>query len=207
MTTNEFIKMLREADPEGNGHIRMEGGIPVAAIEKEGYWDGPYAYINDKGEYVYSAEGYKVDVYCEDVHGFVENKYSRDSKWEDIEKLFKFELACYCNDEQRNERKGRILKQAREAFDSNKEINDRLFENAKQKMIENSRKGWTWFQNKKVDTERGMHVYYTWEIFDENGKSQGSNIYMTESVQLSGLWEKLDNNIKPGFYQWILKNN
>ena len=74
-------------------------------------------------------------------------------------------------------------------------------------MIENSNKGWTWFQNKMVDSERGMHVYYTWEIFDENGKSQGSNLHMTESVQLSGLWEKLDNNVKPGFYQWILKNN
>ena len=206
MTTKEFIKMLQEADPEGNGHIRMEGGVPTHAIEKEGYWDGPYSYINENGEYVYSTRGYKIDIYCEDAYDFSSNRYSRDKKWEDIEKLFKFELT-YANESQRKEREDIILKQAKEAFDSSKEIDDRLFEQGKQKMIENSNKGWTWFQNKKIDSERGMHVYYTWEIFDENGKSQGSNIHMTESVQLSGLWEKLDNNIKPGFYQWILKNN
>jgi len=204
MTTKEFIKMLQEADPEGNGHIRMEGGVPRFAEPKEGYWDGPYKYINENGEYVYSTKGYKIDIYCEDVHDFVSNLYSRDQKWEDVEKLFKFELS-YANESQRKEREDRILKQAKEAFDSSKEIDDRLFEDGKQKMIVNSDKGWTWFQNKKVDTEKGMHVYYTWEIFDENGKPQGSNIYMTESVQLSGLWEKLDNNVKPGFYQWVLK--
>jgi hypothetical protein len=206
MTTKEFIKMLQEADPEGNGHIRMEGGVPIHAIGKEGYWDGPYSYINKNGEYVYSTRGYKIDIYCEDVYDFASNQYSRDKKWEDVEKLFKFELT-YANESQRKEREDTILKQAKEAFDSSREIDDRLFEQGKQKMIENSNKGWTWFQNKRVDSERGMHVYYTWEIFDENGKSQGSNIHMTESVQLSGLWEKLDNNIKPGFYQWILKNN
>ncbi len=206
MTTKEFIKMLQEADPEGNGHIRMEGGVPIHAIVKEGYWDGPYSYINENGEYVYSTRGYKIDIYCEDVYDFASNQYSRDKKWEDVEKLFKFELT-YANESQRKEREDTILKQAKEAFDSSKEIDDRLFEQSKQKMIENSNKGWTWFQNKMVDSERGMHVYYTWEIFDENGKSQGSNLHMTESVQLSGLWEKLDNNVKPGFYQWILKNN
>jgi len=206
MTTKEFIKMLQEADPEGNGHIRMEGGVPIHAIGKEGYWDGPYSYINENGEYVYSTRGYKIDIYWEDVYDFASNQYSRDKKWEDVEKLFKFELT-YANESQRKEREDTILKQAKEAFDSSKEIDDRLFEQGKQKMIENSNKGWTWFQNKMVDSERGMHVYYTWEIFDENGKSQGSNLHMTESVQLSGLWEKLDNNVKPGFYQWILKNN
>lgn len=204
MTTKEFIKILQEADPEGNGHIRMEGGIPKFAIAKEGYWDGAYAYINENGEYVFSTKGYKVDIYCEDVWSYVEDKYRRGMKWEEMEKNFKFELG-YSNDSQRIEREQRILNQAKEAFDSNEDIDQKFFEEGKNKMIENSNKGWTWFQDKKVDTERGMHVYYTWKIYDENGKEQGSNIHMTDSVQHSGLWEKVDNNKKEGYYEWILK--
>lgn len=73
-------------------------------------------------------------------------------------------------------------------------------------MKENANKGWTWFQNKKVDTERGMHIFYTWKIYDENGKEKGSNVWMTESVQDSGLWERVDNGVNEGYYQWIYKN-
>ena len=204
MTTKEFIKILQEADPEGNGHIRMDGGIPKFAIAKEGYWDGAYAYINENGEYVYSTKGYKVDIHCEDVWSYVEDKYRRGMKWEEMEKNFKFELG-YAIESQRKEREQRILDQAKEAFESNEEIDQKFFEEGKNKMIENSNKGWTWFQDKKVDTERGMHVYYTWKIYDENGKEQGSNIHMTDSFQHSGLWERVDNNKKEGYYEWILK--
>ncbi len=204
MTTKEFIKILQEADPEGNGHIRMEGGIPKFAVAKEGYWDGPYAYINENDEYVYSTKGYKVDIYCEEVWDYVENRYQRGMKWEEMEKKFKFELG-YAIKEQRNEREQRIIDKAKEAFDSNEEIDQRFFEQGKNEMIENANKGWTWFQDKRVDTERGMHVYYTWKIYDENGKPLGSNIHMTDSVQNSGLWERVDNNKKEGYYEWILK--
>lgn len=38
MTTSEFIKMLQEAGQEGNAHIRMEGGIPMCAEHKPGYY-------------------------------------------------------------------------------------------------------------------------------------------------------------------------
>src|SRR5437899_8880994 len=64
MTTNEFIEMLRKEDPTGNCHIRMSGGIPYYCENKAGYWDGPYTYINDKGQYVLSTEGSKIDLYC-----------------------------------------------------------------------------------------------------------------------------------------------
>ena len=204
MTTKEFIKILQEADPEGDAHIRMEGGIPKCAVAKEGYWDGPYAYINENDEYVYSTKGYKVDIYCEDVWDYVENTYQRGMKWEEMEKKFKFELG-YASKEQRNEREQRIIDKAKEAFDSIEEIEQKFFEQGKIEMIENVNKGWTWFQDKRVDTERGMHIYYTWKIYDENGKSLGSNIHMTDSVQNSGLWERVDNNKKEGYYEWILK--
>jgi len=59
MKTSEFIKMLQEADPSGEAHIRMEGGIPRFAELKEGYWDGPYSYLDEEGNWVYSTEGNK----------------------------------------------------------------------------------------------------------------------------------------------------
>ena len=64
-------------------------------------------------------------------------------------------------------------------------------------------------ENKDVDKNEipNMHYYYTWKIFDENGIGQGSNVHQTESIQKSGLWEKLDNRVKKGYYQWVLKNN
>lgn len=49
MTTSEFIKMLQDADPSGEAHIRMSGGVPKYAELKEGYWDGPYSYIDSDG--------------------------------------------------------------------------------------------------------------------------------------------------------------
>lgn len=38
MKTKDFIKMLQDADPEGEGYIRMEGGVPVYAEAKESYY-------------------------------------------------------------------------------------------------------------------------------------------------------------------------
>ena len=64
MTTSQFIKMLQEADPSGEAHIRMEGGIPLFAELKPGYWDGPYEYIDEDDNYLkipkvtYLPEGY-----------------------------------------------------------------------------------------------------------------------------------------------------
>ena len=49
MKTSEFIKMLQEADPSGEAHVRMYGGVPKFAELKPGYWDGPYSYIDEEG--------------------------------------------------------------------------------------------------------------------------------------------------------------
>ncbi len=204
MTTKEFIKILQDADPSGEGHIRMSGGIPYAAIEKEGYWDGPYSYIDQDGNYVYTTKGYKVDIYCTEIYDFVEDNTRRGkTTWEDIESKFKFELG-YSNAGQRNEREESILKQAKEAYDSIIEMEEKMFNDALTKMKENGEKGWKWYQNKLVDTDKSM-TFYGWKIFDENGKEQGSNIWMTESTQESGLWERVDNNEIIGYYQWIFK--
>lgn len=207
MTTSEFIEILKKADPSGDAHIRMEGGIPLFAELKPGYWDGPYSYIDKDDNYVYTSAGSKVDIYCVDIWDFVERNMNRNTKWEEIEKKFKFELT-YSIKEHKDERANSILKQAKEAYNDIMEILTSSYNRSLEEMIKNAEKGWKWFQNKDVDKNEvpNMHKYYTWKIFDENGKEQGSNIHMTESIQDSGLWSKLESNEMPGYYEWKFNN-
>jgi len=78
----------------------------VFAEHKVGYWDGPYSYIDENENYVYSTMGSKVNIHCRDIEGFVENHFDlHDSNnWENIKKKFKFELS-YSIPEQRKERR------------------------------------------------------------------------------------------------------
>jgi|SRR6185312_12673712 len=215
MTTKKFIEMLRKADPTGEGHIRMSGGIPTFAVAKEGYWDGPYTYLDDDGNYVLSIQGYKVDISTTDLYDFVINNmehyyykfHDKNEEWGKIKSKFKFEIGGYANASQRNERADNLLKEAKEYFDEWYDHQLKNGEETIQKMIDNANKGWTWFQNKLVDTEGGMHHYYTWKVIKENGENDGSCIHNTMVIQKSGLWKRVDNNVKPGYYQWILKKD
>jgi hypothetical protein len=209
MTTSEFIKMLQEADPSGQAHIRMEGGIPRFAELKPGYWDGPYSYLDEKGNWVYSTEGAKVDIHCEEIYDYVSEMLGtyRTPSWEEIEKRFIFKLG-YSIETQRKEREDRILNQAREAYDETVEMHKRFQEDGEKRALENSEKGWTWFQNKLVDDQTlkpNAHHYYTWIVLDENAKDRGSNLHNVEAVYKSGLFERHDNGVKEGYYQWIKK--
>jgi len=210
MKTKDFIKMLQDEDPSGEGYLRFPGGFPYCVEAKEGYWDGPYSYFDKNNNYVTSSEGYKIDVRCMDVEGFVETHFDKhdQNNWENIKKKFKFNFEDYCYESQRKEKEDRILKHAKESYDEMCEIHERIYLSALDEMKENAEKGWTWFQNREVEENQipNMHVYYTWKIYDEKGKEQGSNLHMTESVQHSGEWEKLDNGVKKGYYQWKLKN-
>ena len=212
MKTKDFIKMLQEADPSGECHLRMPGGVPEYAIIKEGYWDGPYSYIDHQGNWVYSSEDNKVDIYCTEIEDFVSDQINihDPNNWENIKSKFVSKLTCY-RKESADEKFGCIIKQAREAYDMMYEINKSFYDKALIEMVKNAEKGWTWFQNKDVDNkdakDQRMHIFYTWKVYNENGKEEGSNPHKTESVQKSGQWEKLDNGVKKGYYQWVLKNN
>jgi len=93
MTTKEFIKMLEEADPTGEMHVRMNGGIPYLAEPKPGYWDGSYDYLDEDGNWVKSREGNKVDIWTMDVFDFVEKQmdiHGDDIAFSEIEKKIIF---------------------------------------------------------------------------------------------------------------------
>ncbi len=207
MKTKDFIAMLQKADPTGEGHLRMSGGVPTCAVDKPGYYDGPYEYIDDEGNFVISAAGYKVDIYTTDLEDFVyENTDEHDpDSWEKIKAKLKFEFGVYAYPEQRQEKIDGYLKAAAEYYQTYLGMKIDMYERAKQEMIKNAYSGWSWFQNKLVDTEGKMHHYYTWKIFNENGKGEGSNLHNTESVQKSGLWERCDNGVMEGYFQWVFK--
>jgi hypothetical protein len=125
MKTSEFIEILKKADPSGKSNIRIKGGIPIFAELKQGYWDGPYSYIDKDGNYTYSSEGYKVDIHCIDIWDFVERNMDRETKWEEIEDKFKFKLT-YTSKERKDEIINSILKEAKEAYNDIKSIEEYL---------------------------------------------------------------------------------
>ena len=208
MKTSEFIKMLQEADPSGEAHIRMDGGIPRFAELKAGYWDGPYSYLDEDGNWVYSTEGNKVDIHCIDRWDYVSDMISTYNipTWEEVVSKFKFSLGY--SESQRKEREENSLKNAKESYEQSVEMHREFQLEGEKRSLDNSEKGWTWFQNKLVDDitlKPNMHHYYTWKVYDENGKDQGSNPHNVESVYKSSLFERHDNGVKDGYYQWIKK--
>ncbi len=223
MKTKDFIKMLQEADPEGEGFIRMEGGIPSFAEPKEGYWDGPYSYIDEEGNYVYSTEGYKIDIYCTDIWDFVQQIVDENTTWKEVESKFKFKLGYVHN----NDRIESILKTAKEAYDYISKLEKQMLKESIALAVQRATEGWRFFQDKKVDSEsddkKRFYIYYHWRIYEpkENVKQnwfskmfsksewkdkwQSSSLGDTEGIMKSGLFEKLDNNELEGYYEWVLK--
>lgn len=211
MTTSEFIEMLKAEDPSGNSHLRFPEGIPIFVEKKEGYWDGPYSYLDEDNNWVYTTAGNKVDVYMLDIYDFVEKQIDTFNipEWETVKEKFKFDLG-YSIESQRKEREDRILSEAKKAYDEIRSFE----ENTRKRMIdtalERAAKGWRWFQDMRVDEDTpskiNMHHYYTWKVFHEKGKTErGSNLDQTEAVYRSGLFEKSISEEFLGYYEWKLR--
>ena len=206
MKTKELIEILKKADPSGECHVRMSGGIPKYAYTLPGYYDGSYQYIDEDNNFVTSTMGTKVDLYTIDIWDYVSDLIDDGEDWESIKSKFKFDMGnMLSNDNNKKYRIDPVLKRAKDASDEIIGIKDKVYNRGFEEMKLNADKGWQWFQNKKVDTEGGNHHHYTWLIFDENDKKQPSNVHNTESIKKSGLWEKVDNGVREGYYQWIFK--
>jgi hypothetical protein len=120
MKTKEFIKMLQEADPSGESHVRIDGGIPQFAHLVPGYYDGSYNYLDDNDNWVKSTEGTKVDIYSMDVWDFVEQH--EDLEWEDVKSKFIFKMGSM-NVDNRIET---FLTKAKDAYDELKRIDEEI---------------------------------------------------------------------------------
>lgn len=204
MKTKDFIKMLQEADPTGEAHIRMEGGIPIEVSGLPGYYDGNYNYLDDDGNYIISRTGTKVDIHTMNLDDFVEEHFDLHDpdNYENIKSKIIFEGLSPTFDETS------FYNKLKKSWDSEFETENHFFQESKKEALENTEKGWKWFQNKLVDTEiEGMnpHHYYTWLVLDENKKQKHSNEYTIKGVYKSNLFERLDNNKIKGYYEWVLK--
>jgi len=95
MKTKDFIKLLQSEDPTGEAFIRMPGGVPLFAEKKIGHWDGPYFYIDEENNFVYTEKEYKIDIYCYDIEKFIEDSIAKNKliTWEKIMEKIKFETA------------------------------------------------------------------------------------------------------------------
>lgn len=200
MKTKDFIKMLQDADPSGEAHIRWGEGVPTHAVLKEGYWDGPFSYINEDGQYVDSIEGMKVDIYSTYPNDIISeeidynwNSYLDpiDGLWDKVKERFKFEYGGYANESQRMEREERFLREPKEHFDWWVDHQKKSWDKHLIEVKENARRGWRFYQVKD-----SIDNYYDWIIFDENGIEHGANAATTYPILKSGKFKKLENNIK-----------
>ena len=206
MKTKELIKLLQEADPTGESYVRMDGGIPICVELKPGYYDGSYSYYDEDRKYCISKMGTKVDIHTTSIFDYVMDNmgsYPNNKTIEDVLEQFNFYLGD--TEEQNNSQKERYVQQIIDAYNENIKIDEQLYKKALDEMIDNALVGWTWFQNKLVDTIGKEHHHYTWLIYNENEKKMGSTIHNTESIVTSGLWEKTNNNKIEGYYEWIYK--
>jgi len=138
------------------------------------------------------------------IEEFVSHHYNQWDleNWEKIKARIKSDTT-YCLAEHRDERLESLLRQAREQWDLEDGIHKELYQRALAEMIQNAKKGWKWLQNRDVEKNEkpNYHVYYTWKIYNENGKEMGSNVHMTESIQKSGLWERRDHD--ETYFEWV----
>jgi hypothetical protein len=109
MKTKDFIKMLQEADPEGEGYIRFpDGGAPWFAESKPGYWDGPHQYLKkidpdgsnniSNMKIVTSTKGYKIDLH---VYSVDEMVWEEDGDMDEIRKRIEIDYG-YLSDDREN---------------------------------------------------------------------------------------------------------
>lgn len=119
MTTGEFIKLLQEEDPLGTAHLRMSGGIPMYVMKKPGYYDGPYSYIDENGNYISTSQGSKVDVYYVDLETFVYELVDTNDpdNFEKIKAKFKFDYDNYVIVSQRQDRINSTLERVKKFYD------------------------------------------------------------------------------------------
>jgi hypothetical protein len=203
MKTKELIKLLQEADPNGESYVRIDDGIPVYVERKPGYYDGSYSYYDEDRKYCISKMDSKVDIHTTAIFDYVVDNMGSFPNNKSIEEVLdKFNFYLSENEEQNNKEKERYVQQIINAYNENIKMDENLYEEALANMYANALNGWTWFQNKLVDTIGKEHHFYTWLIYNENEKKIGSCINNTESIVTSGLWEKVDNNKIEGYYEW-----
>ena len=149
MTTKELIKQLQEADPEGNMHVRTDGGAVVYVDPKPGYWDGAYAYI-ENGKYVISTQGSKVDIITSDSDDWI---MDHDGDYSDII----IDTTYVNNDRTKNEYLEKFKQSSVEFVGFHYKG---LYKDMLPKLLKKLDKGWKIYQDKDKPIGRYNSMYF-----------------------------------------------
>ena len=214
MTTKEFIKMLQEADPDGNAHVRMSGGVPVWAEHKEGYWDGPYSYINEEGKWVHTIANSKVDISCKEPTDMVEEALrginwfeaqDKEKLWQMVKDMFIIDMNGYADAKQRQEKIDSYLKHVKEHFDWYYKYEIETWVVYLEKVVDLYKNGCRFYRKKEV----GKMIYYEgWKFVNKkDSKNIGhANLAHTYPILKSGLFEQIqcDKLFMKDYYEFKL---
>lgn len=202
MTTSEFIKMLQEEDPSGEAHIRLGDGVPYSVELKEGYWDGPYSYINENEQYVTTTKGMKVDIYCKTSSDIVWdlNWISFQESREDLKKrlLDKFVYDyTYSDPKQKQERIDNNIKHILEELEEYMTYKEESDKKCLEEVVEKYKSGWRFYQLKN-----GKMTYYSWRILNTKSWDEGANYATTGPILNSGIFTAIDRGDE--YLEWVL---
>lgn len=193
MKTKDFIKMLQEADPSGESHIRMSGGVPYVAIKIPGYYDGTYQYIDDDDNFVYSSQNSKVDIYQLNQYDYINKliEENRNITLDEVLNKFIFDYGNYANSVM-NDKIEKIRKSIESDYNDIKEVDDRLYNEVLSESLVNQEKGWKWFTIRNHD---GNIDVYKSIVIDENNQLEYSNFRNFEAIIYeSDKWTETDLN-------------
>ena len=140
MKTKDFIKMLQEEDPEGEGYIRFpEGGAPWFAERKPGYYDGSYQYILKESGHtkiVTTRQGYKIDLY---VYRYDDLIWEYDGNMEEIRKRIILDERNFYSDKEKESFWKYIEEEAELAREHDKKFLESWYKQVVEKFYDN---GW-----------------------------------------------------------------
>jgi len=140
MKTKDFIKMLQEEDPSGEGYLRVQGGAIYCVESKPGYWDGNYSYYDRDTNILHiTSEGYKIDVHTISPEDIV---WDENGNMDEIRKRLDPNYESYSNPEQRKEMYENFWKKMeKEAVDA-RECYEKLHQESLNRVMDRYKNGW-----------------------------------------------------------------
>lgn len=163
--------MLQEGDPKDECHVRLPGGIPEHAEMKEGYYDGPYTYIDDEGNFVLTDKGLKLDVYCTELDDFVWDEDNDDKKI----------IIDLHNEKRKKEIEARIEKIRKERDDCLKGLlHEHTF-----RVLDMMRQGWKVVQSKSKPIG---HYNVMWYVKDTSKFIEKGDVEKNRLIEWRLIW-------------------
>jgi len=141
MKTKEFIKMLQEEDPTGEGYIRVNGGAIISCESKPGYWDGMYSYFDKKNNTWHTtAKGYKIDI---NTLSWKDIVWEEDGDMKEIRKILKPDFSSYVKGEEDEKNFwNKVDKEAKIAKKSSQKLSKEMLENC----LKRFNNGWIFYK-------------------------------------------------------------